>query len=252
MKRPILALCLLLFTLISSAQYEHPSGSRPDGERNSRQGADSLASQQRGEGRNGNGNQQHANENGRPGSENRPNGQRGARPGNSGLPREFVATLNLERFQGKELSMAYTSYSKELDSLKVNPDGQQSMNRAELYQRVKACKTKHVQLVRELLPDSAFTNYLAYLEMDQETRTAYNTELKLKLSPEQAKQYQAIQQAVKEINTELTLKYSGNRTILFAAMQGVSSKQKQMLASILSPEQMAIYTEANPERRRGH
>lgn len=237
---------MLLFT-ISLGGYAQQKSERNRSNPERREGDNRGPKQEdeRGERTKGEYNHQHA------------HGENGERPqhgnrGDSGLSRDFMATLNIEHQQMRELSMAYRNYSEELTSIKEKSSEQEPVDRAQLHQLNQKCKAEHFAEVQKLLTDSAYISYCHYLNMGEEEKKAFDTSLKLKLSPDQKRHYDAIQKSVTDMNTKLMMQYGGDRTMLSLLQKAVTTRQKQMLATILSDEQMAVYNEANPERRRRH
>ncbi len=166
------------------------------------------------------------------------------------LPDDFLQSLNINEKQKKDLQTAFANYQKKVTELRERADNEK-LDRADIQKKTLALKEQHLEGVKSLL-GSAYKPYADYTLMDRRQQMEYILEMKLRLTAEQKKQYDAINASVNQVTSELRKKYQGDRAAMFEALKPVNEKKKQMMSQILTDEQMKIYEESTKSRGGHH
>lgn len=177
--------------------------------------------------------------------------QHGGSPmgGESQLSEEFLHSLNINEKQENELQTAFINYQKKVSKLHESTNNEK-LDRTAIQKKITVLKKQHLEEVKSLLSNDVFKQYADYTLMNRRKQKQYLLEMKLHLTIEQKKQYDAINASVNQITSKLRKEYQGDRAAMFKALEPVNNKKKQMMSKVLSEEQMKIYVESTIRKRR--
>lgn len=169
--------------------------------------------------------------------------------GENQLSEEFLHSLSINKQQENGLQTAFANYQKKVTELRKRSDNEK-LDRIAIQKKTIELKEQHLEEVKFLL-GSAYEQYADYTLMDRREQMQYVLEMKLHLTAEQKKQYDAINASVNALSSKMRKKYQGDRAAMFEALKPVNEKKKQMMSQVLDEEQMKIY-EKSTINRRGH
>ncbi|NLR92891.1 MULTISPECIES: hypothetical protein [Flammeovirga] len=164
------------------------------------------------------------------------------------LPVELVDKLNINEDVEKKLNKAYVRLQEDVINTMIIAKKEGDINQEDLKVELNGYRQKHLKKVKDFMPDTAYTTYEEFIMLDRRERREYILVLKLKLTPDQKEKYDAIQASNEQVISKIKEQYKGDREAMRDALIPLKKQQFQMLAQVLTEEQMEILKASVPKR----